>query len=56
MKHLFKPHIVKGLWVVLIIMLVVKMAWFLVEVLWLPAVGVQHLDEKGPKALSLCVA
>ena len=51
MKHLFKPHIVKGLWAVLIIMLVVKMAWFLVEVLWLPAMGVQHLEEKGPKAL-----
>jgi general secretion pathway protein C len=51
MKHLFKPEIVKGLWVLLILLLVVKMAWFIVEVLWLPAMGVQHNEDKGAKAL-----
>jgi general secretion pathway protein C len=51
MKHLFKPQVVKGLWSLLILLLVVKMAWFVVEVLWLPTIGVEHVAEKGGKAL-----
>ena len=51
MKHLFKPQVVKGLWSLLILLLVVKMVWFVVEVLWLPTIGVEHVAEKGGKAL-----
>lgn len=51
MKHLFKPHVVKGLWALLFLLLAVKMVWFLVAVLWLPATGVQHSEDKGAKAL-----
>jgi len=51
MKHLFKPKIVKGLWSLLIVLLVVKMVWFVVAVLWLPTIGVEHVTEKGGKAL-----
>ena len=51
MKHLFKPEVVKGLWSLLILLLVVKMVWFFVEVLWLPTMGVEHSEDKGGKAL-----
>ena len=51
MKHLFKPQVVKGLWSLLILLLVVKMVWFVVEVLWLPTIGVEHVADKGGKAL-----
>ena len=51
MKHLFKPQVVKGLWALLILLLVVKSVWFFVEVLWLPTIGVDHVEEKGGKAL-----
>ena len=51
MKHLFKPEIVKGLWSLLVLLLLVKMFWFFVEVLWLPTMGVEHSEEKGAKAL-----
>ena len=51
MKHLFKPQVVKGLWVLLIILLIIKLFWFLVEVLWLPTSGMEHVEEKGSKSL-----
>lgn len=51
MKHLFKPAMLKGLWIALIVLLLVKMLWFLVEVLWLPTIGVQHHEAKGAKPL-----
>ncbi len=51
MKHLFKPQVVKGLWTLLILLLVVKSIWFFVEVLWLPTIGVEHMEKKGGKAL-----
>ena len=51
MKHLFKPEVVKVLWSLLILLLVIKMAWFVVEVLWLPTVGVEHSEDRGAKAL-----
>lgn len=51
MKHLFKPEVAKGLWSVLILLLVIKMAWFAVELLWLPTTGVEHSEERGAKAL-----
>ena len=51
MKHLFKPDVVKGLWALLVLLLVVKMLWFFVEVLWLPTIGVEQSEDKGAKAL-----
>ncbi|MCO4845067.1 MAG: PDZ domain-containing protein [Sulfurovum sp.] len=51
MKHLFKPDIVKWLWSLLILLLVVKIVWFVVAVLWLPTMGVEHTEEQGGKAL-----
>jgi len=51
MKHLFKPNVVKALWTLLILALVVKVLWFLLEMLWLPASGVDHVEERGNNAL-----
>ncbi|UPT77583.1 PDZ domain-containing protein [Sulfurovum sp. XGS-02] len=51
MKHLFKPEVTKWFWSLLILLLVVKMAWFTVELLWLPTMGVEHSEKRGPKAL-----
>ena len=51
MKHLFKPHIFKGLLALLILLLIIKLLWFVVEVVWLPSSGVEHTEEKGGKAL-----
>ena len=47
MKHLFNPKVCKGLWALLIVLLVVKLLWFLVEVLWLPTSGIDHVAAKG---------
>jgi len=51
MKHLFKPQAMKGLWSLLILLLVIKFIWFLVEILWLPTSGMEHAEEKSVKAL-----
>ena len=51
MKHLFKPQVVKGLWALLILLLIIKLFWFLIEVLWLSTSGMGHVEEKGSKAL-----
>ena len=51
MKHLFKPHIFKGLLSLLILLLIIKLLWFVVEMVWLPSSGVEHVEEKGGKAL-----
>ena len=51
MKHLFKPDIVKGLWTLLVLLLLIKMLWFFVEVLWLPTIGVEQSEDKRAKAL-----
>jgi len=51
MKHLFKPQEFKGLWPLVIIVLVVKILWFFVEIVWLPSTGIQQSEESGPKAL-----
>jgi len=51
MKPLFSPQILKGMWMLLGVLLVVKMLWFAIELLWLPTAGVQQSEAKGPKAL-----
>jgi len=51
MKHLFKPHIFKGLLSLLILLLIIKLLWFVVELVWLPSSGVEHTEETSSKAL-----
>ncbi len=51
MKHLFKPEVFKGILGILVLFLIVKILWFVVEVLWLPSTGVEHMTQKGAKAL-----
>jgi len=51
MKPLFNPQVLKGMWILLGVLLVVKILWFVVEVIWLPTMGVEHSEDKGPKAL-----
>ncbi len=51
MKHLFKPDTMRKLIVLFSLMVIIKALWVMVEVLWLPASGVNHLEEKGNKAL-----
>lgn len=51
MKHLFKPQVVTGLWILLIVLLVIKVLWFLLGVVWLPSSGLDQLEERGGKAL-----
>ncbi|HHD79222.1 MAG TPA: PDZ domain-containing protein [Epsilonproteobacteria bacterium] len=51
MKHLFKPEVFKGIFGILVLLLIIKILWFVVEVLWLPATGVDQVSQKGGKAL-----
>jgi len=51
MKHLFKPQVFKTFLALLVLLLVIKTVWFVVEVLWLPAQGVDQVTKKGGKSL-----
>jgi len=51
MKHLFKPQVFKGILALLVLLLVVKLLWVVVQMLWLPSNGVNHVAQKGDKAL-----
>jgi len=51
MKHLFKPEVFKNILAGLVLLLMLKTLWFVVEVLWLPSSGINQVDKKGGKAL-----
>ena len=51
MKYLFKPQHFRWLIGILTLLLILKLIWFIVEVLWLPHSGVNHLETEGGKAL-----
>ncbi len=51
MKHLFKPERFYGLLLFLGTLLAVKLLWFIVEVVWLPSSGKDHIEERGGKSL-----
>lgn len=51
MKHLFNPEVFKKLLAFLVFLLIIKTLWFVVEILWLPAQGVNHETENRPKSL-----
>ena len=51
MKHLFNTDMFRKIVAVLIILLIIKTLWFVVEVLWLPAKGVNQESQRAPKSL-----
>jgi len=51
MKQLFKPYIFKNILMLLILLLIVKLVWFVITWIWLPSSGVEHVGQKGGKAL-----
>ncbi len=51
MKDLFKPQNFKTFLIYLLLLLIVKLVWFLVEVVWLSASGVEYIEQKSIKPL-----
>jgi general secretion pathway protein C len=51
MKHLFKPNIFKNILIFLSLLFIVKLVWFIIAWFWLPSSGVDHVGQKGGKAL-----
>ena len=51
MKHLFKPDIFKTILALLALLLLVKIVWFVVQILWLPVSGVDQVAQNGAKPL-----
>ncbi len=51
MKHLFKSQTFKKLFNILILLLLVKLLWFAVEIIWLSSAGIGHKDEVSNKSL-----
>jgi general secretion pathway protein C len=51
MKHLFKPEAFKKFMALLVLLLMVKLLWFIVGLLWLPSGGLEHVEEKAGNAL-----
>jgi len=51
MKHLFKPEIFKKVLGFLLLLLIIKTLWFVVEVLFLPAEGINQKIETNAKSL-----
>jgi general secretion pathway protein C len=51
MKHLFKSKLFKQLFSLLILLVLVKLLWFAVEIIWLSATGIGHDDEISGKSL-----
>jgi len=51
MKHLFKSQMFKSILAVLIILLVVKIMWMIVQMVWLPSEGVEQKEKVGGKSL-----
>ena len=51
MKHLFKSQVFKSILGLLIILLVVKIAWMIVQMFWLPSEGLEQSEKVGGKSL-----
>jgi general secretion pathway protein C len=51
MKHLFNSERVQQVILILALLLVVKLAWVVVSLVWLPTTGVEYSEEKGVKNL-----
>jgi general secretion pathway protein C len=51
MKHLFKPDNLKTITFFLMLLLIVKLIWFVVEILWLSPFGINQEEESSVKSL-----
>ncbi|SFV56939.1 General secretion pathway protein C [hydrothermal vent metagenome] len=51
MKHLFKPQIIKWVIVLFVLILVVKLMWLAVEVIYLPVSGINQAQDIEGKSL-----
>jgi len=51
MKPLFNPKVIQKVISVLILIVVIKAIWLTVQLLWLPAIGIDHVEEKSNKTL-----
>jgi len=51
MKNLFKPEIFNKILSTLVLLLLLKLLWFMVEILWLPATDIDQEVEQGGKSL-----
>ncbi len=51
MKPVFDPSMVKRIIAILLLLLLVKLLWFVVEVAFFPAQGLNHAEEKRAKPL-----
>jgi general secretion pathway protein C len=51
MKHLFSSEMFKKILALLVVLLIIKTLWFVVEVLWLPSQGIDPAVQSGPKSL-----
>jgi general secretion pathway protein C len=51
MKHLFKSKLFKKLFSILILLVLVKLLWFAVQIIWLSPTGIGHKDEVSNKSL-----
>ena len=51
MKHLFKSKLFKKLFSILILLVLVKLLWFAVQIIWLSSAGIGHKDEVSNKSL-----
>jgi len=51
MKHLFRSKLFKNFFSILILLVLVKFLWFVVEMIWLSPTGIGHAEEVGNKSL-----
>ena len=51
MKNLFKPEMFNKILSVLVLLLLLKLLWFIVEILWLPATDIDQELEQGGNSL-----
>jgi len=51
MKQIFKPQMIKYMWMVLLTALIIKAIWFVIALVFLPTSGIEHIEEQGGKPL-----
>ncbi len=51
MKHLFSPKVYKTIVALLILLLLVKIVWLVISLVWLSSQGIDHVEQKAGKAL-----
>lgn len=51
MKHLFKPELFRWIMAGLMILLIIKLAWLIIVLIWLPSGSLEQIKKEEPKAL-----